>query len=231
MLKHFSSHKLTHESAALSSIEGHINRGSQFGEIIYRLAKDPQFHTFLEIGTWNGRGSTQCFIGGLLERTDGYLFVSFENDERLHRAAMKYWRGRINSKILLVYGTIVRPDEIMKEEEVRTHPLFGLVKEHYRLHYQSDLRNSSSAPLAIEKIPSQIDVLLLDGGEFSGSAEWSKLKDRGLRVVLLDDVNTIKNRAAFEELTRDKKWTSVLEDKDDRNGIAVFAKRDQPIQL
>jgi len=144
---------------------------------------------------------------------------------------MKYWRGRINSKILLVYGTIVRPDEIMKEEEVRTHPLFGLVKEHYRLHYQSDLRNSSSAPLAIEQIPPQIDVLLLDGGEFSGSAEWSKLKDRGLRVVLLDDVNTIKNRAAFEELTRDKRWTSVLEDKDDRNGIAVFAKRDQPIQL
>jgi hypothetical protein len=232
LLNHFAPHNVTHGLESVPT-EGQINRRSRFGEIIYNVAKDSRFHTFLELGTWNGRGSTRCFIEALLEREDEYLFISLENDRKLHGAATEYWKGRINDKIQLVYGTVIRPDEMIKEEEVRAHPLFELelVKDHYRLYYQSDVSNSSSAPLVLERIPSQIDVLLMDGGEFSGYAEWSKLRDRSLRAVLLDDINTMKNYAVFAELRQDSGWSLVLEDRGDRNGIAVFAKPGESIRL
>lgn len=210
-------------SAIREEIAGQINRGSQFGEIIYWIAKNVEFHTFLEIGTWNGQGSTKCFIEGLLERSDNYHFISLENNKKFYDSAVKYWTGKINNKIQLVYGTVVRPTEMMKDGEVRNHPLFPLVRDHYNLHYQSDITNSSTAPLVLDKIPSEIDVLLLDGGEFSGYAEMRKFKNRGVRVVLLDDINTIKNSAVFEELRGDKRWTLVLENRTDRNGTAIFA--------
>ncbi|MGA2971389.1 MAG: hypothetical protein ABSE39_02050 [Candidatus Bathyarchaeia archaeon] len=213
--------------------EGQINRQSRFGEIISSVAKDSRFQTFLEIGTWNGQGSTRCFIDALLGRDDDYLFISLENDRGLYACATKHWKGKINDKIQLVYGTVVRPDEIMKEEEIRAHPLFGsqMAKDHYYLHYQSDVDNSGTAPLVIERIPSKIDVLLLDGGEFSGYAEWSKLRHRGLKVVLLDDINTMKNSTVFEELRQDGGWNVALEDRGDRNGIAVFVRSGESVRL
>jgi hypothetical protein len=230
VLHHFAPHKGTHQPKSMMH-EGQINRGSRFGEIIYSLAKDPQFHTFLEIGTWNGQGSTRCFIDGLLERDDEYVFISLENDRKLQGAATQYWKDKIDDRIQLLYGTVVRPEEIMKEEEVRAHPLFvtQTVKDHYHLYYRSDVENSRSAPLVLERIPSQIDVLLLDGGEFSGYAEWSKLRDRKLRVVLLDDINTMKNDIVFGELRQDSRWNLVLQERGDRNGFALFARQGEPI--
>lgn len=229
---HFSFHKGSHRSESMAT-GGQINRGSRFGEIIYTLAKDPRFHTFLEVGTWNGQGSTKCFIDALLEREDKYLFMSLEDDRGFHDAAARYWKDKIDERVQLVYGTVVRAEEMMKEEEVRAHPLFvkQTLKDHYNLYYKSDIANSGTAPLVLERIPRQIDVLLLDGGEFSGYAEWSKLRNRGLRVVLLDDINTMKNSTVCEELRHDKGWTLVLEDRKDRNGFALFMRRGEWIRL
>ena len=39
---------------------GQINRGTELGEMIYNLAQDTQYKNYVEIGTWNGEGSTQC---------------------------------------------------------------------------------------------------------------------------------------------------------------------------
>jgi hypothetical protein len=214
-------------SAMLGEMEGQIRRGSKFGEIIYRIAKSPKFQTFLEIGTWNGRGSTKCFIDGLLERSDNYSFISIEDNKEFHDTAVEYWKGKANNRIQLVYGTVIRPQEIMTHEEIENHHLFPGVRDHYYQHYQLDISNASTAPLVLEKIPSEIDVLLLDGGEFSGHAEWDKFRNRGISVVLLDDVNTIKNAEVFEELKQDKSWTLVLSWRTERIGIAIFAKSNQ----
>jgi hypothetical protein len=214
-------------SAKLQEIEGQIRRGSKFGEIIYRIAKSTKFQTFLEVGTWNGRGSTKCFVDGLLERSDNYSFISIENNKKFHDTAVEYWVGKANNRIQLLFGTVIRPQEIMTDEEIVNHHLFPVIRDHYYEHYQSDFCNASTAPLVLEKIPSEIDVLLLDGGEFSGYAEWGKFRNRGISVVLLDDINTIKNAQVFEELKQDKSWTVVLENRTERTGIAIFAKSNQ----
>ena len=40
---------------------GQINRGDFFGDQIFNLSSVKQFENFVEVGTWNGQGSTKCF--------------------------------------------------------------------------------------------------------------------------------------------------------------------------
>lgn len=47
---------------------GQIAREHDIGKIIYNYATDNKFVNFLEIGTWNGLGSTKCFIEGFKNR-------------------------------------------------------------------------------------------------------------------------------------------------------------------
>lgn len=42
-----------------NKMSGQINRGSQLGELIFNLVKNKDYKKFLEIGTWNGQGSTK----------------------------------------------------------------------------------------------------------------------------------------------------------------------------
>ncbi len=44
---------------------GQINMDSEFGKIIFEYARNTEYKSYLEIGTWNGEGSTNCFIQGL----------------------------------------------------------------------------------------------------------------------------------------------------------------------
>ena len=45
---------------------GQINRGSLLGEHIFNLAKDPKIKNIIEIGTWNGLGTTKCIYDAII---------------------------------------------------------------------------------------------------------------------------------------------------------------------
>jgi hypothetical protein len=47
-----------------------------FSNEIIKYASDLQYKTFLEIGTWNGLGSTKAFSKGFMNRTDDYVFIA-----------------------------------------------------------------------------------------------------------------------------------------------------------
>ena len=47
---------------------------SNYQEIIYDIAKNNNYKTYLEIGTWNGLGSTRCFVEGFKNRTTDFVF-------------------------------------------------------------------------------------------------------------------------------------------------------------
>jgi hypothetical protein len=79
------------------------------------------------------------------------------------------------------------------------------------------------APLVIDAIPLSLDLVILDGGEFSTYAEFLELKDRLAKWVVLDDVKTRKNRRVLEELQKDPAFALVAEE-DERNGTAIFVK-------
>ena len=68
--------KNNYNSHTLQNV-GQISDGL-FSEIIRECAKDQSNKTFLEIGTWNGLGSTKQFVDMLKKRDDDYIFYSLE---------------------------------------------------------------------------------------------------------------------------------------------------------
>jgi len=59
---------------------GQVQRGDGLYEYICSSAADLNNKTFLEVGTWNGLGSTQAFLCGLKDREDEYEFFSLESN-------------------------------------------------------------------------------------------------------------------------------------------------------
>ena len=45
---------------------------------LFVLSSYNNYYSFFEIGTWNGYGSTKCFIEGFKNRKSPYLFYSLE---------------------------------------------------------------------------------------------------------------------------------------------------------
>ena len=66
---------------ANNSLTGQISNG-RFSEIIKKFAKNEDYKTFLEVGSWNGMGSTKQFTDELVLRLDDYVFYSLEWNSR-----------------------------------------------------------------------------------------------------------------------------------------------------
>ena len=62
-----------------------------FANEITKYASNLNYKTFLEIGTWNGLGSTKAFSNGFINREDDYVFYSLEcNSEKVGEASKLY---------------------------------------------------------------------------------------------------------------------------------------------
>jgi hypothetical protein len=86
-----------------------------------------------------------------------------------------------------------------------------------------DVTNFDYAPNVIERIPSKIDLLVLDGGEFSSFAKFIALKSKINKWVVLDDTKIRKNSKVKSWLMQDGNFNLVWES-DERNGCAIFKK-------
>jgi hypothetical protein len=91
---------------------------------------------------------------------------------------------------------------------------------------KADLEKMTRAPIVIERVPEFVDLLILDGGEFSSQAEFFALRERIKGWVVLDDIKTRKNKKVFGLLVRDDSFSLVWAT-DERNGAAIF-RRDYP---
>jgi len=198
--------------------EGEIVRGSPLGEIIFDIASQPQYKTFLEVGTLYGRGSTKCFLDAILARNDSAQLYSIESNPTFFQITKEYWekyfhyKKIISNKFNLLFGTMVTYEEL--DDNYVTDS--GHTKETY--DYNSDIK---SAPFI--EIKEEIDVLCLDGGHFSTIQEWEMFKDK-IKVIILDDTNTSKATNILKEIQGDKTW-NIIHDGNIRNGELVAAKK------
>ena len=81
-----------------------------------------------------------------------------------------------------------------------------------------------AAPYVGDKLPSQIDVLLLDSGGWSRQAEWNKLKDR-IKVILLDDTLVSTNHIR-NEILKSSQWEVIDDQLHERNGWLCAKRKD-----
>ena len=196
---------------------GQINN-DEFSKDIEKYAADLKFKTFLEIGTWNGLGSTRAFSKGFKNRNDDYVFYSLEcNKEKCADAAKLYTD---NDKIHILN------EVIWNEEPDNFYQIFPqcLSNEMYKHWNEVDIINMKKCSLFLNNtnLPNIFDVILLDGGEFTTYYEFQLLKNR-CKILMLDDVNVDKCKLIVQELSSDPSW-KIIKQINIRNGYLIAEK-------
>jgi hypothetical protein len=67
-----------------------------------------------------------------------------------------------------------------------------------------------------------IDIIILDGGEYTTYGDYTVLVKKEPKVIILDDVAVYKCREIRKELLDDPKWNLLKEDLTDRHGWSIF---------
>ena len=202
----------------LNSGKGQIYNDS-FSIEITKYASNPNYKNFLEIGTWNGLGSTKAFSNGFKNRIDDYIFYSLEcNAEKCMEAKKLYID---NNKIHILN------EVIWNEEPPNFYDIFPqcLSDNIYKRWNEVDIINMQQCDLFLNRpnLPELFDVILLDGGEFTTYYEFQLLKNK-CKILLLDDINTDKCKLILEEIKYDRSWKIIIEDKTTRNGYLIAEK-------
>jgi hypothetical protein len=197
---------------------GQINLDSQIGKYLYELSLNNKLSTFLEIGTWNGLGSTKCFIEGFKQRSTPFTFYSLECNTEKCNFANELYKTIDNVHILNETILNTMPDDIFT--------IFPEILKDTELNYWNsiDFNNMKDKKLFLNRtdIPEMFDVLLLDGGEFTTWYEYQQLKDK-CRIIIMDDTNTCKCKKIVQDLkNQPNKWNLIFES-DERNGCAAFS--------
>jgi len=211
---------------SIENQQGQMTIGSTAGLVLYKLAKDPDNQTFVEIGSWNGRGTTQCIMEPLIQRLDDYVVYSLEVNKEFHNIAKRVWETKlrrynsvIQTKLKLIWGRIVNEEDVPELEEVmkseHSHDRWPLF---YREFFDAC---TAGCPNVLEQIPEKIDVLVLDGGEFTTYAEYQKLKDRS-KIIFCDDSAKYKCEKVRAELLEDKNFKTLVDDQENRHGFCAF---------
>lgn len=179
--------------------QGQLRLETERGQQIVRVVQQYRPRNIVEIGTWKGLGSTLCILQGIQNYTSN--FISLESNKEFYEIAKTNLKGYLN-RVQLIYGKIVEEDDVnsfVKDKNIPTNELDWL---------KDDLRCFSECPNVLDKLPDQIDFLLLDGGEFSTYTEWQKLKDR-TKIVAMDDVTRLKCEQIKKELDNDPRWVQI----------------------
>lgn len=199
------------------------HEASDFGNHIYSLLKEKDGpKRWVEIGTWNGKGTTQCLLRGLSQREikDGVQIVSYEADPFFYTTAKKNLeRNEFYTKSFFLYhGRLPCDRSFIDETEIPDSDKYE--SSHYHLYFEREKQIYSSAKQI--QPPFSPDVVILDGGEYAGYFDWLSIDKSSLRYVFLDDINVFKNRTVNKELEESSDWVLVAGNKHDGNGWAIF---------
>lgn len=194
----------------LANNMGQIQARHPFGQWIETYAKNIAFQRYLEIGSWNGKGSTICMALGLLNRNDGALLHSLEINQERFVESSTFWAH--NPRIRMHHARILQ--SLPNVRSIHSNIVDQWQKE------DEDHFQSASYFDPAEFAP---EVVLLDGGEYMTYFEYQVLKPYA-RVFILDDTLVEKCKRIVEELSADPAWKLVASGSD-RNGWAIFQTR------
>ena len=168
---------------------GLIRRDFETGKLIEKVIIENSLINILDIGTWNGLGSTKTFIEVLHENFENYSLVSIETDKIFHKQALKNLNHLLNPSVQLLLGRIIEIDELPNLRNIDFEAA-GLVPDNVEWLIQ-DIRRYKKVENIFDNLPTKFDFILFDGGEFSNYSEFLKLY-KTTKYFGLDDTNTYK---------------------------------------
>lgn len=167
---------------------GQLSENTPEGKALFDFIKSNKIESILEIGTWNGMGSTMTIVKALEESSQNPNFISIETDKLAYKNAVKNHRYS-NPKVHIQLGRIIEVDELPKLEEIDFES-FGFVPENQEWYIQ-DLRRYKKTKNILNELPKNFDFILFDGGEFCTFSEFKKLWHK-TTYFALDDTKTYK---------------------------------------
>lgn len=210
--------------------EGQINFDTSFGREIYRLTKSLNVNTIVEIGTWNGEGTTAILGNGILNNPNGKLY-SLESDINQYKKAITFWSKlkKETEKINLIYGRIVEDNEVINWKEMKEKDdilnFLECSESEVEKWFLKDIDNIKKCPNVLSQLPEYIDILLLDGGEFTTWNEFQKLKNRITQYIIINDTKTFKNMEARKEIINHPGiWNVIKDERNDGYGYLIAKK-------
>lgn len=198
---------------------GQINKGTHFGDEIYNTCTLDDVNVCVDIGAWNGLGSTKCIVQALRDKKKGHVF-SFEIDDAMYTAASQIWSE--NPYITLSKSRLAT--SMMTIDEVKNHPNYSNISsQNWMDWYAGELANFDNSDVG--ELPDAVDFVIIDGGEFSGSGDWNAVKDKNPKYVALDDIFTVKTSHIRDELLSSGLW-DIKSQGNDRNGWVVLQRKE-----
>lgn len=167
---------------------GQLSENTPEGKALFDFIKSNKIESILEIGTWNGMGSTMTIVKALEESSQNPNFISIETDKLAYKNAIKNHRHS-NPKVHIQLGRIIEVDELPKLKEIDFES-FGFVPENQEWYIQ-DLRRYKKTKNILNELPKNFDFILFDGGEFCTFSEFKKLWHK-TKYFALDDTKTYK---------------------------------------
>ena len=206
----------TNDKYGFFTVPGQIQPTDDVGKMLIKYVKENTLRTIVDVGTWNGLGSTRCFLIGL-EGNSTTNFISIEVNKEKSLVASENLKHMLTSNTKLFWGSILNVDDLkgafdIFEELKNPEPL--------RCHL-IDIENIKQAPSILSELPDEIDFILFDGGEYTTYFEFKILFPRCKKFIALDDVNVAKCKYVREFLQKHPDWKEI-EYTTQRNGFSLF---------
>jgi hypothetical protein len=215
------------------AVSGQVTMETHFGQEMYRLASLVDTRLVLEIGTWNGGGSSLCIGKGLKESGTGFLFTVEAMEEQWIQAGNTL-RGYPVKTIL---GSAVEASSISPVQTIMDGGgLPGINPKEWKKWWagEKQLAESYLVPHLGElckRLP--FDVVVLDGAEFYGPAEYADMLAHchAAKYVALHDTLAWKNRVPKAAMLKNStNWRLIGDDTtingnpdgSDKAGWAIF---------
>ncbi|NJK38937.1 MAG: FkbM family methyltransferase [Oscillatoriales cyanobacterium RM2_1_1] len=210
-------------------------KGDAFYKAIQKIAREENIKTVLEIGSSSGGGSTEAFVLGLRDNPHRPTLYCMEVSKSRFAELQRTYAA---DEFVKCYNTSsISLEKFPSQAEVIAfyqNQVTGL--NHYPLDtvldwLQKDIeyvQNSGVEDNGIRKIKQEndiktFDVALIDGSEFTGTAELEEVY--GAKFILLDDINTFKNSKNYQKLIHDPGYDLLENSVELRNGYAIFRRK------
>jgi hypothetical protein len=186
---------------------GLIRRDTESGKLIEKVILENSLVNILDIGTWNGLGSTKTLIEILKDNFESYSLVSIETDKIFYRQALKNLKPLLNPSTQLLLGRIIEIDELPESFDIDFEAA-GLIPDNVEWLIQ-DIRRYKKVENVFDSLPTQFDFILFDGGEFSNYSEFLKLY-KTTQYFGLDDTNTYKQYEVIKYIEKNFKKFQLI---------------------
>lgn len=200
---------------------GQINMNSDFGKCIFNICSDKTIRNIFEVGTWNGQGSTICVMNAIANKSKSILY-SLEANPDMFKQAIIFWeKYNVDNKLVLLNGSL--HNKIVDINELNI--IYNYNIPYYNEHYipEKNLIENCSI-INIDNI-TDLDVIILDGGEYTTLEDFNILILKNPKYICLDDTNIYKCKNIRLKLLNDNNWILLDENLNDRNGWSIFKKK------